>query len=106
MIPKKYLEMIAMSMKSKSKRNSMIDYLIDFMSVIRRFSLYASKVCVHRIPVDSKVFELHFKNIMKYLIYGCAIFDLDFNDLIQQVVDNTINDTYEIKLKNGDDKNE
>ena len=84
----------------------MIDYLIDFMSVIRRFSLYASKVCVHRIPVDSKVFELHFKNIMKYLIYGCAIFDLDFNDLIQQVVDNTINDTYEIKLKNGDDKNE
>ena len=60
-------------------------YLLRMMEEFNSFSSKMTKIFVHTSEIEISVFKDHFKEILRYIIYGCEILNMDINDLLDEI---------------------
>lgn len=60
-------------------------YLLRMMEEFNSFSSKITQIFVHTSEIEISVFKEHFKVILRYIIYGCEILNMDINDLLDEI---------------------
>lgn len=60
-------------------------YLLRMMEEFNSFSSKITQIFLHRSEINVSVFNEHFKEILRYIIYGCEILNMDINDLLDEI---------------------
>lgn len=60
-------------------------YLLRMMEEFSSFSSIITKIFIHTTEINVLVFEIYFKKLLRYIIYGCELLNIDINNLLDEI---------------------